>query len=140
MRSQELEDMLEELEASRASRKRSWENLQEIRWGLKDRAGVELPPPARKSISLNAGSRKTASVRRSDRQLALIELVHAIRQYRTIADSKPITLQGSEYAEAVQELNKAISLPASVSDREELAWVARRGRPGPETTVTLRQE
>jgi len=43
-----------------------------------------------------------------DRQLALAELVHAIRQYRTIAESKPLTLQGSDYAHAVQELNKAI--------------------------------
>jgi hypothetical protein len=40
--------------------------------------------------------------------LALTELVHAIRHFRQIADSKPLTLQGSEYAQAVQELNKAI--------------------------------
>jgi hypothetical protein len=32
-----------------------------------------------------------------DRQLALAELVHAIREYRKIAESKPLTLQGSEY-------------------------------------------
>ena len=43
-----------------------------------------------------------------DRQLALTELVHATREFRTIADSNPLTLQGSEYAHAVQELNKAI--------------------------------
>jgi hypothetical protein len=29
------------LEASRASRRRSWENLQEIRWVVKDTVGVE---------------------------------------------------------------------------------------------------
>ena len=46
----ELQDVLDELEASRATRKRAWENLQEIRWVLKDAAGVELPPPARKTI------------------------------------------------------------------------------------------
>jgi hypothetical protein len=43
-----------------------------------------------------------------DRQLALAELVHAIQHYRKIADSKPLTLQGSDYAQAVLELNKAI--------------------------------
>jgi hypothetical protein len=42
------------------------------------------------------------------RQLALTELVHAIREYRKIADSKPLTLQGSEYPQAVEELNKAV--------------------------------
>ena len=48
----ELQDVLDELEASRASRKRAWENLQEIRWVLKDTAGVELPLPKRKTIDL----------------------------------------------------------------------------------------
>jgi hypothetical protein len=38
---------------------------------------------------------------------ALTDLVHAIREFRKLAD-KPLTLQGSEYARAVQELNKAI--------------------------------
>jgi hypothetical protein len=34
--------------------------------------------------------------------------VHAIREYRKVAESKPLTLQASDYAHAVQELNKAI--------------------------------
>ena len=103
-----LQDLLDELEASRASRKRAWENLQEIRWVLKDAAGVELPPPARKTIDLEGrivkdGVRKTVK----NRQLALNELVKAIREFRKFTD-QPLTLRGSEYAHAVQELNKAI--------------------------------
>ena len=106
---QELQKLLDELEASRASRRRAWENLQEIRWFLKDAARLELPPPARKTIDLEGrivkdGVRKAIQ----DRQLALAELVHAIKQFRKIADSQPLTLQGSEYPQAVQELNKAI--------------------------------
>src|SRR3984893_2981061 len=106
---QELQKLLDELEASRASRRRAWENLQEIRWVLKDAARLELPPPARKTIDLEGrivkdGVRKAIQ----DRQLALAELVHAIKQFRKIADSQPLTLQGSEYPQAVQELNKAI--------------------------------
>jgi len=31
-----IQDLLDELEASRRSRKRAWENLQELRWVLKD--------------------------------------------------------------------------------------------------------
>jgi hypothetical protein len=43
-----------------------------------------------------------------DRQVALANLVHAIQEYRKLAESTPLTLQGSEYAHAVLELNKAI--------------------------------
>jgi hypothetical protein len=41
------------------------------------------------------------------RQLALNELVKAIREFRKFTD-RPLTLRGSDYAHAVQELNKAI--------------------------------
>jgi hypothetical protein len=106
---EELQNLLDELEASRASRKRAWENLQEIRWVLKDTTGVELPPPVRKTIDLE-GRLVKDGVRKAirDRQLALTDLVHAIREYRKIADSKPLSLQGSDYAHAVKELNEAI--------------------------------
>jgi hypothetical protein len=109
MTPKELQDLLEELEASRASRKRAWENLAEIRWVVKDTTGIELPPPARKTIDLE-GRIVRDGVKKAlrDRQLALAELVHAIQHYRKIADGKPLTPQGSEYPQAVQELNKAI--------------------------------
>jgi hypothetical protein len=109
MTPQELQDLLDELEASRASRKRAWENLTEIRWVIKDTCGIDLPPPARKTIDLEGRIVKDG-VRKAlrDRQLALAELVHAIREYRKIAESKPLTLQGAEYVQAVEELNKTI--------------------------------
>jgi len=44
----------------------------------------------------------------SERQDALGNLVDGIRLYRKLADSKPLTLQGSDFAQAVEELNKAI--------------------------------
>ena len=76
--------------------------------GAQGRRRVELPPPARKTIDLEGrivkdGVRKTVN----DRQLALDELVKAIRKFRKFTD-QPLTLRGSEYAHAVQELNKAI--------------------------------
>ena len=76
---------------------------------LKDIVGMDLPPPARKTIDLEGRIVKDG-VRKAlrDRQFALAELVHAIREYRKIADSKPLTLQGSDYAHSVHELNKAI--------------------------------
>jgi hypothetical protein len=105
---QALQDLLDELEASRASRKRAWELLQEIRWVLKDTAAIEFAPAARKTIDLEGRLVKNA-VRNSlkDRQAALAGLVHAIGEYRKLVD-EPLTLRGSEYAHAVQELNKAI--------------------------------
>jgi hypothetical protein len=86
-----------------------WENLAELRWVLTDTCGMELPPPARKTIDLEGRIVKDG-VRKAlrDRQLALAELVHTVREYRRIAESKPLTLQGSEYPHAVHELNKAI--------------------------------
>jgi hypothetical protein len=38
----------------------------------------------------------------------LHELVIAINLYRKLSESQPLTLQGSDYAHAVLELNKAI--------------------------------
>jgi hypothetical protein len=87
------------LEASRASRKRAWENLQEIRWVLKEATGVDLPAAARKTIDLEGrvvkdGVRKIVK----DRQLALHDLVQAIREFRKFTD-QPLTLRGSDYAQ-----------------------------------------
>jgi hypothetical protein len=109
MTPQELQKVLDELEASRSSRKRAWENLQELRWVLQDSAGMKLPPPANKTIDLEGRLIKDG-VRKAirDRQNALHELLNAINQYRKLSESKPLTLQGSDYANAVLELNKAI--------------------------------
>jgi hypothetical protein len=100
---------MNEVEASRASRKRAWENLQELRWVLKDAAGMELPPPARKTIDLEGRIIKDG-VRKAlmERQSALTDILHAVRQYRSLAEKQPLTLQGAEYAHAVQELKTAI--------------------------------
>ena len=106
---QELQNLLDELEASRASRRRAWENLQELRWVLKQICEIELPPPARKTIDLEGRVVKDGIKKAlRERQDALGELVDAVRLYRKLADSKPLTLQGSDYVEAVERLNAAI--------------------------------
>jgi hypothetical protein len=43
-----------------------------------------------------------------DRQEDLSELVEAIRKYRKLAEKTPMTLQGSDFAQAVEDLNKSI--------------------------------
>jgi hypothetical protein len=106
---QELQAILDELEKSRASRRRAWENLQEIRWVLKETAGIDLPASEMKTINAEGRLVKDA-VRKAmtERQTALAYLVHAIREYRKLSESKPLTLQGSEFARAVKELDTAI--------------------------------
>src|SRR5260370_38199235 len=106
---EDLQKLLDEREESRASGKRGWENLQEIRWVIKDIAGIDLPPPARKTIDLE-GRLVKDGVRTAlrDRQDALSELVEAIHKYRKLAEKTPLTLQGADFAQAVEDLNKAI--------------------------------
>ncbi len=76
---------------------------------IKDITGIELPPaPGRRSIS-KADLLRTACVQFSrDCQDALSELIEATRKYRKLAEKTPLTLQGSDFAQAVEELNKAI--------------------------------
>jgi hypothetical protein len=78
-----IQNLLDEIEASRASRKRAWDNLQEIRWVLKDTAGLELPPPARKTIDLE-GRLVKDGVRKAikDRQIVLTDLGPPVRPSR----------------------------------------------------------
>jgi hypothetical protein len=80
-----LQDILDVLEASRASRKRAWEVLQEIRWVLKDTTGMDLPPPARKTIDLEGRLVKDGVGKPlKERQKVLRDLVQAIREYRKL--------------------------------------------------------
>jgi hypothetical protein len=76
---------------------------------IKDICGIELPPPAHKTIDLEGRVAKDG-VKKAlrDRQDALAELVDAIRQYRKLADKTPLTLREADYAKAVDRLNVAI--------------------------------
>ena len=94
----ELQDLLDELKASRASRKTAWEILQEIRGILKDN-GVVLSPPAVKNIGIEGrlvrdGVRKALTNRRA----VIEDLVKAIGEYRR---------SGGDH-QAVHTLNKAL--------------------------------
>ena len=102
-----IQDLLDELEASRASRKRAWELLQELRWVLRDIAGIEVPASAKRTIDLEGRIIKEA-IRKAlrERQGVIAELVQAIREYRKLAD-QPLTLRDSVYGEVVQKLKDA---------------------------------
>jgi hypothetical protein len=103
-----IQDLLDELEASRASRKRAWELLQELRWVVYDVTGIQVAVPERKTIDLEGRIIKEA-VRKAlrDRQTALTELVQAIQEYRKLAD-QPLALRDSFYTDAVRKLERSI--------------------------------
>jgi hypothetical protein len=71
---------------------------------------MELPPAARKAIDLEGRDwLRTKSERLTwIEKPHLSELVHEIKEYRRPVEQKPLTLQGSDCAHVVQELNKAI--------------------------------
>jgi hypothetical protein len=76
---------------------------------IKDVCGVELPPPAQKTIDLEGRIVKDGVKRAlKDRQDALSELVAAVRLYRKLADKTPLTLREADYAKAVEQLNAAV--------------------------------
>jgi soluble cytochrome b562 len=108
MTPRDIQKLLDELTASRRSRKRAWEVLQEIRWVLKDTAGVELPAPKRKTIDLEGRVVKDG-VRRAmrERQAVLAEVIQAIREFKK-ASEHPLEQGESGYAHALHELNGAI--------------------------------
>jgi hypothetical protein len=84
-------------------------DLQELRRVLQNSAEMKLPLPADKTIDLEGRPIKDGLWKAIlDRQNALHELLNAINQYRKFSETEPMTLQGSDYAHAVLELNKAI--------------------------------
>lgn len=99
---------MKEVERSRISRKRAWDILQEIRWALKDVAGIEVPPAQAKSIDAE-GRMVEKAVRKAlnERQEALNRLVVAAQDYKRLS-THPEFIRGSEYAQALIALGKAL--------------------------------
>ena len=106
----EILALVREVERSRASRRRAWDNLQEIRWVLKDVAQIEVPPAPRKTIDAEGRIVKDA-VRKAlrERQEALETLVGAVKEYKRLA-THPESIRGSEYAQAIHALGKALDM------------------------------
>ena len=74
--------------------RRAWEILQEMRWVLKDIAGVEVASPGRETTDLEGRIVKDRVRNIQERQTALTDSARAIRGYRKLAN-QPLTLRGS---------------------------------------------
>jgi hypothetical protein len=75
---------------------------------LTDITGIEPPAPCKRTIDTEGRVIKDAVPKTlQERQKALTDLVDTVGEYRSLAD-QALTLRGSDCAEAVQTLNKAI--------------------------------
>src|SRR5580704_14300881 len=73
--------------------------LSGLRYERHAKAVLDLPVPERKTMTLRAGSLDGVRKALRERQTALADLVHAVREYRKMAESKPLMLQGGDYAQ-----------------------------------------
>ena len=87
----ELQELMDELKASRASRQNAWRILQELRAVLSETAGIELQPPAVKNISIE-GRIVRDPFRKAlvQRQSVIDDLVKAIKLFRQSQDHQSV--------------------------------------------------
>ena len=76
-----IQDLLDELEASKQARLRAWAVLQRLRALLCDLGNVTIDPPSKRTFDMEGAILEQALKKcLSDRQAALKELVHAARR------------------------------------------------------------
>jgi hypothetical protein len=101
-----IQDLLDELEASKRSRLRAWNVLQRLRLVLCEAGNVAIPPPAQKTFDAEGEALEHALTKSFRiRNEAIKSLCSSVRRFRdaTIkADCK------SDYPHAVQALWKAL--------------------------------
>jgi hypothetical protein len=119
-----IQDLLDQLEASRQSRRRAWEVLQRLR-AILDEFGPDLvPPPANRSFEAE-GAILEKSLRKSLREnrSALSNLAEAVRRFRE-AMFKPESKR--DYPQALQALLRALEtaeqLDSSQSIKRRERW------------------
>jgi hypothetical protein len=101
-----IQDLLDELEASKQSRLRAWNVLQRLRLVLSEMGSVAIPLPAQRTFdaegeALEHGLRKSLRLRND----ALKSLCSSVRRFR---DSTMKEECKSDYPHALQALWKAL--------------------------------
>jgi hypothetical protein len=101
-----IQEMLDELEASRQSRKKAWEILQRIRAILADLGNVAVPPPSKKTFEAEGEIlQRTLQKCLRDRNTALQGLTRAVRRFRDATLKEECK---KDYPQALQAMLKAI--------------------------------
>jgi hypothetical protein len=101
-----IQDLLDELEASKQSRLRAWKVLQRLRLVLSETGNIAIPPPAQKTFDaegeiLEHALKKSLRIRNE----AIKSLCSSVRRFRdaTIKEESK-----SDYPHALQALWKAL--------------------------------
>ena len=101
-----IQDLLDELEASKQSRLRAWNVLQRLRSVLSETANVAIPPPAQKTFDAEGEALAhalTKSLRiRNEAMKSLCSSVHRFRDATIKPECK------TDYPHALQALWKAL--------------------------------
>src|SRR6202035_3532066 len=101
-----IQDLLEELEASRQSRLRAWNVLQRLRLVLSDAGNVTIPPPAQKTFDAEGGVLEQALTNSFRiRNEAIRSLCSSVRRFRDATIKEECK---SDYPHALQALWKAL--------------------------------
>jgi hypothetical protein len=101
-----IQDLLDELEASKQSRLRAWNVLQRLRLVLSESGNIAIPPPAQKTFDAEGEILEralTKSLRsRNDAIKSLCSSVHRFRDATIKEECK------SDYPHAVEALDRAL--------------------------------
>jgi hypothetical protein len=101
-----IQDLLDELEASKQSRLRAWNVLQRLRLVLSEAGNVTIPPPAQKTFDAEGEVLEHALTKSFQiRNQAIRSLCSSVRRFRE-ATIKPECK--SDYPHALQALWKAL--------------------------------
>ena len=101
-----IQDLLDELEASKQRRLRAWNVLQKLRLGLSEAGNVAIPPPTEKTFDAEGEALAHAQMKSFRmRDEAIKSLCSSVRRFRdaTIKDGCK-----SDYPHALQALWKAL--------------------------------
>jgi hypothetical protein len=103
---QAIQDLLDELEASKQSRLRAWSVLQRLRSLLSDLGNVAIPPPAKKAFDAEGEALEHALTKsfrlRND---AIKSLCSSVRRFRDASIKEECK---RDYPHALQALWKAL--------------------------------
>jgi len=101
-----IQDLLEELEASKQSRLRAWNVLQKLRSVLSEAANVAIPPPNQKTFDAEGEALEHALTKSFRiRNEAIKTLCSSVRRFRDATIKEECK---SDYPHALQALWKAL--------------------------------
>jgi hypothetical protein len=101
-----IQDLLDELEASKQSRVRAWNVLQRLRSILSEAGSIEIPPPAQKTFDAEGEALEHALTKSfRSRNEAIKSLCSSVRRFR---DATIKAECKSDYPHALQALWKAL--------------------------------